>query len=62
MTNYIIKNCPSYVQGSCFTCDNICQNIPSKSCKLKQIVEKCIWQSHIPEVDDLKEDILNLLK
>lgn len=58
--NYIVKNCPSYFEGGCYGCDNLCQNI--SSCKIKQIVRKCLPQSHIPEVDELKEEILQILQ
>ena len=36
---YIVKNCPSYFQGGCYGCDNLCQNI--LNCVVKQVVEEC---------------------
>lgn len=58
---YIVKNCPSHLHyGSCYGWDNLCQNITD--CPIKQIVEKCLPQSHIPEIDDLKEEILQILQ
>lgn len=35
---YIVKNCPSYFQGGCYGCDNLCQNI--SNCVIKRAIEK----------------------
>lgn len=72
MTKYIVKNCPSCMKDTaCFSTGTFnksfqlngfykCENIAD--CPIKQIVEKCLPQSHIPEVDDLKEQILQTLQ
>ncbi len=61
MTNkYIVKKCPSYLRGTCYFGNNLCQNI--STCHIKQIVDKYLSQSHIPEVDDLKEELLKILQ
>lgn len=65
---YIIENCPSYrnynVFGAidkpcCYNYFDYCENI--EDCPIKQVVQKCLQPTFIPEVDDFKEDILNTL-
>lgn len=69
MTKYIVKNCPAcIINGQCAMNgehDSPFEPVPCKDrtdCPIKQIVEKCLPQSHIPEVDDLKEQILQTLQ
>ena len=70
---YIVKNCPalidsySYLYGKevkneCARVTGMCLCKDRTDCPIKQIVEKCLPQSHIPEVDDLKEEILQILQ
>lgn len=70
MTKYIVKNCPGLMNDGIFNSvcykkildapNSYCEN--HTGCPIKQIVEKCLPQSHIPEVDDLKEQILQTLQ
>lgn len=53
---YFVKNCPHANRYECLFC------VQNKDCPIKQVVEKCLPQSHIPEVDDLKEQILQILQ
>lgn len=55
---YIVKNCPAYPIG----CQSSSGSCAFPDCPIKQIVEKCLPQSHIPEVDDLKDEILQILQ
>ena len=63
MSKYIVKNCPCYELENC-NCEHLehkyCDDCAD--CPIKQVVEKCLPQSHIPEVDDLKEQILQTLQ
>lgn len=54
---YIVKNCPNFnSRYECLFCEQ------NKDCPIRQVVEKCLPQSHIPDVDDLKEQILQILQ
>lgn len=58
--NYIVKKCPSYLRGTCYLGNNLCQNI--STCHLKQIVDRYFSKSHIPKVDDLRKKQLQILQ
>lgn len=66
MRKYLVKNCPANPSetaacyGWCNKEQKRCQDVDA--CIIKQIVHKCIYQTHIPEVDELKEEILKLLE
>lgn len=63
MTKYIVKNCSAFQWSKC-NWEGAKHECCSKNddCPIKQVVEKCLPQSHIPEVDDLKEQILQTLQ
>lgn len=71
MRKYIIKNCPAgqivtsavnpQMAGVyCKKEHKPCQDF--KHCLLKQIFEKLCNQTHIPDIDDKFEEILNLIE
>ena len=57
---YDVKNCPSYFDGGCYGCDNLCQNIPN--CLIKQIIEKVKNKALVGGICETAEEVFELFK